>query len=100
MLQVKPHPFSIAPHDQAFFLPVQPSEVATFLPPKKVFGTAEQQFLTERQQGLEKFLKAILSDPLVSSLIEVKKFLDPVNYSSSFYGESQTCKLAVAPRPP
>ncbi len=33
------------------------------------------------------FLQEVLSEPILSNHIEVKHFLDPMNYSLDFYGE-------------
>lgn len=49
--------------------------------------TLDPQFITEREQGLKVFLATILSEPHLSNRLEVKKFLDPKNYSGNFYGE-------------
>ena len=65
----------------------QPSGVTLPLPPKKMFGNTDRQLLVERQQKLQQFLEAILADPLLGSYFEVKRFLDPHNYSVSFSGE-------------
>jgi len=50
-----------------------------------VFSNKERQFLVERQQGLQTYLEAILKEPLLSCTPEVKRFLDPHNYSDNFY---------------
>ena len=42
----------------------------------------------ERQQGLQAYLDAVLKEPLLATRVEVKKFLDPANYSENFYGEA------------
>ena len=60
--------------------------VALPLPPKKVFGNTERQFLQERQTGLQNLLDEILKMPLLSSSLETRKFLDPRGYSENFYG--------------
>ena len=65
---------------------VQVSGIPLPLPPKKVFGKNERPFLVERQQGLQTYLEAILKEPSLASLQEVKRFLDPRNYSENFYG--------------
>ncbi|KAL5518156.1 hypothetical protein EMCRGX_G003842 [Ephydatia muelleri] len=55
------------------------------LPPKKLIGSSERQFLIERQQKLQVFLDALLHEPFLSSRYEVKKFLDPSNYTENIY---------------
>ena len=57
-------------------------------PPKKTFGSTDRQFLVERQQGLQAYLDAILREPPLASTVEMKRFLDPHNYSVNFYGKS------------
>ncbi|GIY65401.1 PX domain-containing protein kinase-like protein [Caerostris extrusa] len=54
------------------------------LPPKKMFGKLEREFVAERQQALQVYINFVLSHPLLSSSIHVKKFLDPNNYSFNF----------------
>ena len=39
-------------------------------------------------QGLQAYLEAVLKEPLLASSVELKKFLDPANYSENFYGEA------------
>ena len=56
------------------------------LPPKKVFGNTERQFLQERQAGLQQLLEEILKDPLLRNCLMVKKFLSPEDYSENPYG--------------
>eukprot|EP00057_Strongylocentrotus_purpuratus_P029067 XP_011683541.1 PREDICTED: PX domain-containing protein kinase-like protein [Strongylocentrotus purpuratus] len=51
------------------------------LPPKKVFGNMEREFIAERQQALQGYLNRILSHQLLSSCFLVKRFLDPTNYA-------------------
>ena len=70
----------------------QVSGINLTFPPKKLFGANDRQFLIERQQGLQEFLNAVLTQPLFSSALEVKRFLDPQNYSDNFYGKA--CALA------
>ena len=64
------------------------SGVVLPLPPKKVFGKADRQFLVDRQQKLQKFLEVLLADPLLLADIRVKRFLDPRNYSDNFQGDN------------
>ena len=42
----------------------------------------------ERQQGLQAYLDAVLREPPLASTVEVKRFLDPHNYSVNFYGKT------------
>ncbi|CAL1544540.1 unnamed protein product [Lymnaea stagnalis] len=54
------------------------------LPPKKVFGNFDRDFIAERQNGLQVYLNAITSVPVIANSLIVKKFLDLNNYSSNF----------------
>ncbi|GFS75201.1 PX domain-containing protein kinase-like protein [Trichonephila clavipes] len=54
------------------------------LPPKKMFGKLEREFVAERQQALQVYINFVLSHPWLSSSIHVKKFLDPNNYAFNF----------------
>ncbi|XP_059167032.1 PX domain-containing protein kinase-like protein isoform X2 [Physella acuta] len=54
------------------------------LPPKKVFGNFDRDFIAERQNGLQSYLNAITNIPVIANNIVVKKFLDLNNYSSNF----------------
>ncbi|XP_060602959.1 PX domain-containing protein kinase-like protein isoform X2 [Ruditapes philippinarum] len=54
------------------------------LPPKKVFGNFDREFVAERQQGLQAYMKAILSKPILANSLPVKRFLDPDNYTINF----------------
>ncbi|XP_071155726.1 PX domain-containing protein kinase-like protein isoform X1 [Mytilus edulis] len=51
------------------------------LPPKKVFGNFDREFVAERQQGLQKYIDTILGHPLLANSQAVKKFLSPDNYT-------------------
>ncbi|XP_041460484.1 PX domain-containing protein kinase-like protein isoform X2 [Lytechinus variegatus] len=51
------------------------------LPPKKVFGNMEREFIAERQQALQAYLNRLLSHQLLLSCFLVKRFLDPTNYA-------------------
>ncbi|CAH1266139.1 PXK [Branchiostoma lanceolatum] len=53
------------------------------LPPKKIFGNMEREFIAERQQGLQVFLNNITAHQLLSLSLTVRKFLDPTNYPES-----------------
>ncbi|KAG1699387.1 tRNA wybutosine-synthesizing protein 2 [Nymphon striatum] len=54
------------------------------LPPKKIFGNMEREFVAERQQGLQDFVNIILSHPVLSQNINVKRFFDPENYVENY----------------
>lgn len=58
------------------------------LPPKKLIGNMDREFIAERQRGLQTYLDSITQHPLLSSSLYVKKFLDPNNYSANYTGES------------
>lgn len=53
------------------------------LPPKKVFGNFDRDFIAARQNGLQEFLSVLVNHPILSSSIHTKQFLDPTNYSIS-----------------
>uniref|UniRef100_A0A8C9ZRA8 PX domain containing serine/threonine kinase n=1 Tax=Sander lucioperca TaxID=283035 RepID=A0A8C9ZRA8_SANLU len=54
------------------------------LPPKKLIGNMDREFIAERQRGLQAFLDSITQHPLLSCSLTVKKFLDPNNYSANY----------------
>uniref|UniRef100_A0A1A7YNU7 PX domain containing serine/threonine kinase n=1 Tax=Iconisemion striatum TaxID=60296 RepID=A0A1A7YNU7_9TELE len=54
------------------------------LPPKKLIGNMDREFIAERQKGLQAYLDSITQHPLVSTSLIVKKFLDPNNYSANY----------------
>ncbi|XP_076027521.1 PX domain-containing protein kinase-like protein isoform X3 [Genypterus blacodes] len=54
------------------------------LPPKKLIGNMDREFIAERQRGLQSFLDSITQHPLLCSSLPIKKFLDPNNYSSNY----------------
>lgn len=51
------------------------------LPPKKMFGNFEREFVAERQQGLQNYINAILNHHLLVNSLPVKRFLNPDNYT-------------------
>ncbi|XP_046662026.1 PX domain-containing protein kinase-like protein [Homalodisca vitripennis] len=63
---------------------LQPSSLSLPLPPKKLIGNFDKEFIAERQAGLQKYINYILMNPILASSLPVKRFLDPDNYSSSF----------------
>uniref|UniRef100_A0A3Q3GNI4 PX domain containing serine/threonine kinase n=1 Tax=Labrus bergylta TaxID=56723 RepID=A0A3Q3GNI4_9LABR len=54
------------------------------LPPKKLIGNMDREFIAERQRGLQAYLDSITQHPLLCSSLFVKKFLDPNNYSANY----------------
>lgn len=59
------------------------------LPPKKVFGNTDRDFINERKEALQKYLEGILFNPLLASSLPVKRFLDPTNYTRNFLEEAR-----------
>ncbi|ELT89664.1 hypothetical protein CAPTEDRAFT_145165 [Capitella teleta] len=60
---------------------LKPAGVNFTLPPKRVFGKMDREFVAERQKGLQNYLNQVLNNHQLSSLHLVKAFLDPANYS-------------------
>ncbi|XP_053377558.1 PX domain-containing protein kinase-like protein isoform X2 [Mercenaria mercenaria] len=54
------------------------------LPPKKVFGNFDREFVAERKLGLQTYMTAVLSKPILANSLPVKRFLDPENYAVNF----------------
>ncbi|XP_023655405.1 PX domain-containing protein kinase-like protein isoform X1 [Paramormyrops kingsleyae] len=54
------------------------------LPPKKLIGNMDREFIAERQKGLQAYLNFITSHHILSSSELVKKFLDTNNYSANY----------------
>ncbi|XP_064422314.1 PX domain-containing protein kinase-like protein [Latimeria chalumnae] len=54
------------------------------LPPKKLIGNMDREFIAERQKGLQNYLNIITSHHMLSTCEQVKKFLDPNNYSVNY----------------
>lgn len=54
------------------------------LPPKKLIGNMDREFIAERQKGLQAYLDTVTQHPLLSTSLTVKKFLDPNNYSANY----------------
>lgn len=59
------------------------------LPPKKVFGNTDRDFINERRVALQKYLEGLLSNSLLASSLLVRQFLDPKNYSRNFQEEGR-----------
>ncbi|XP_059425140.1 PX domain-containing protein kinase-like protein isoform X2 [Carassius carassius] len=54
------------------------------LPPKKLLGNMDREFIAERQKGLQAYLNYITRHHILSSCELVKKFLDTNNYSVNY----------------
>uniref|UniRef100_A0A8C1Y3L3 PX domain-containing protein kinase-like protein n=1 Tax=Cyprinus carpio TaxID=7962 RepID=A0A8C1Y3L3_CYPCA len=54
------------------------------LPPKKLLGNMDREFIAERQKGLQAYLNYITRHHILSSYELVKKFLDTNNYSVNY----------------
>ncbi|XP_038628063.1 PX domain-containing protein kinase-like protein isoform X4 [Tachyglossus aculeatus] len=54
------------------------------LPPKKLIGNMDREFIAERQKGLQNYLNVITTNHILSNCELVKKFLDPNSYSSNY----------------
>ncbi|XP_053285682.1 PX domain-containing protein kinase-like protein isoform X2 [Pleuronectes platessa] len=54
------------------------------LPPKKLLGNMDREFIAERQRGLQSYLDSITQHPLLCSSLTIKKFLDPNNYCANY----------------
>nr|XP_034957098.1 PX domain-containing protein kinase-like protein [Zootoca vivipara] len=63
---------------------LQISALSLPLPPKKLIGNMDREFIAERQKGLQNYLNAITSNHILSNCELVKKFLDPNNYSVNY----------------
>ncbi|XP_062593709.1 PX domain-containing protein kinase-like protein isoform X1 [Saccostrea cucullata] len=57
------------------------SNIELQLPPKKVFGNFDREFIAERQQGLQDYLVAVADHHVLSNTLYFKKFLDSTNYA-------------------
>lgn len=65
----------------------QISALSLPLPPKKLIGNMEREFIAERQKGLQSYLDVITTNHILSNCELVKKFLDPNNYSVNYTGK-------------
>ncbi|KAK3853289.1 hypothetical protein Pcinc_040166 [Petrolisthes cinctipes] len=63
--------------------------VLPLLPPKKVFGNTDRDFINERKVALQKYLENLLELPVLCCCLPVKRFLDPTNYSRNFQEEAR-----------
>ncbi|XP_064122875.1 PX domain-containing protein kinase-like protein isoform X2 [Macrobrachium nipponense] len=59
------------------------------LPPKRVFGNTDRDFINERKAALQKYINKILSDELLAGSLPVRQFLDPKSYSRNFQEEGR-----------
>lgn len=80
----------VSPH----LLCVQVCGIGLLLPPKKLIGNMDRDFVAERQRGLQAYLDSLTQHPLLSCSLPVKKFLDPSSYSANYTG---TAALLAAP---
>uniref|UniRef100_A0A8B9QCQ1 PX domain containing serine/threonine kinase like n=1 Tax=Apteryx owenii TaxID=8824 RepID=A0A8B9QCQ1_APTOW len=62
----------------------QISTLSLPLPPKKLIGNMEREFIAERQKGLQTYLDVITTHHILSNCELVKKFLDPNSYSVNY----------------
>uniref|UniRef100_A0A1B6CZC3 PX domain-containing protein n=1 Tax=Clastoptera arizonana TaxID=38151 RepID=A0A1B6CZC3_9HEMI len=75
---------------------LQSASISLPLPPKKLIGNFDREFIAERQTGLQNYVNVILMNPILASSLPVKRFLDPDNYSSSFQeGALQHVSMAL-----
>ncbi|XP_020824603.1 PX domain-containing protein kinase-like protein isoform X4 [Phascolarctos cinereus] len=63
---------------------LQISGLSLPLPPKKLIGNMDREFIAERQKGLQNYLNVITTNHILSNCELVKKFLDPSNYSANY----------------
>lgn len=56
------------------------------LPPKKIIGNMEPDFIAQRQLALQNYLNIVLMNPILASSLPMKKFLDPDNYTTPLHG--------------
>ncbi|KAJ8948079.1 hypothetical protein NQ318_008430 [Aromia moschata] len=76
---------------------LQTSGMPLDLPPKKLFGNMEPQFISERQQGLQRYLDSIFMNPILASSLPARSFVDPANYCQPF-GELALQHVSLALR--
>lgn len=80
----------------SLFLSLQVCGISLPLPPKKLIGNMDREFIAERQRGLQTYLDSITQHPLLSSSLTVKKFLDPNNYSANYTGMFPHLSLEIS----
>lgn len=76
---------------------LQVSGIPLELPPKKLIGNMDPRFISERQQGLQKYLNSILMNPILVSSLPARSFVDPANYCQPF-GELALQHVSLALR--
>ncbi|KAH0950162.1 hypothetical protein HN011_003199 [Eciton burchellii] len=55
------------------------------LPPKRIIGNMERDFIAQRQIALQNYLNIVLMNPILASSLPMKKFLDPENYTAPLH---------------
>jgi len=50
------------------------------LPPKKILGNMDRNFINERKAALQIYLNSVLMNPILASSLGVRRFLDPESY--------------------
>ncbi|XP_011872171.1 PREDICTED: PX domain-containing protein kinase-like protein isoform X2 [Vollenhovia emeryi] len=55
------------------------------LPPKRIIGNMEPDFIAQRQIALQNYLNIVLMNPILASSLPMKKFLDPENYTAPLH---------------
>ena len=63
------------------------SNVDLPLPPKKLLGNMEREFLAARQAGLQTLVDTILSHPMLAANLNVKRFFDETHYNQNHSGK-------------
>ncbi|KAJ8946415.1 hypothetical protein NQ314_008897 [Rhamnusium bicolor] len=76
---------------------LQVSGIPLDMPPKKLIGNMDPQFIGERQQGLQKYLNSIFMNPILVSSLPARSFVDPANYCQPF-GELALQHVSLALR--
>ncbi|XP_063988031.1 PX domain-containing protein kinase-like protein isoform X1 [Diachasmimorpha longicaudata] len=55
------------------------------LPPKRIIGNMDTDFIAQRQIGLQNYLNTVLMNPILASSLPMKHFLDPNNYTAPLH---------------
>ncbi|GJQ76117.1 hypothetical protein Trydic_g1865 [Trypoxylus dichotomus] len=63
---------------------LQASGLPLSLPPKKIIGNMDPEFISERQQALQKYLNSVVMNPILVSSLPARSFIDPANYCQPF----------------
>ncbi|XP_046620842.1 PX domain-containing protein kinase-like protein isoform X1 [Neodiprion virginianus] len=61
------------------------SGISLPLPPKRIIGNMEPDFIAQRQLALQNYLNTVLMNPILASSLPMKKFLDPDNYTAPLH---------------